>query len=378
MRAALALTALAGLLVALPAAGVELERRLLVMGTEARVAVEAATRDTAVGASEAAVAALEAAEARLSTWGSGSELDRVNQAAACTAVELSPRLAAELEAALACRRATDGAFDPVIGSLVAAWGVRSGGRRPSAAELRRAREASRADHLHVEAGEAVRHHPDLMVEEGGFGKGAGLAAARSALATAGIERASIDLGGQLLLVGDGTWSVPVAHPAMRHRPAVVLELDGGSLATSGNSERGIEVDGEPRSHILDPRSGEPAEDFGSLTVWTEDPFRADCLSTGLYVLGPEKALTWAAARPGVELLVLEPAGDGLRARATPGLAGRVEATAEGVVLEEVTIDGSAPEVLSQNEARTAVIRKPRASTAVPQKPRAAARPRKDF
>ncbi|HEY9422392.1 MAG TPA: FAD:protein FMN transferase, partial [Thermoanaerobaculia bacterium] len=83
----------------------------------------------------------------------------------------------------------------------------------------------------------------------------------------------------------------------------------------------------------DPRTGEPAPDIGSVTVWTADPLRADCLSTGLYVLGPERALDWAAAHPGVEALVLRPRGDRLEAWASPGLKGRLRTLSPEVRIE---------------------------------------------
>ncbi|HUP42846.1 MAG TPA: FAD:protein FMN transferase, partial [Thermoanaerobaculia bacterium] len=207
---------------------------------------------------------------------------------------------------------------------------------------------------------AVRRWPGLRIEEGGFGKGAALdAALAAAAAVPEVEQAWIDLGGQVafyqgrstrvgrwrpsptLRVGEGTrergviqWTeVLIAHPADRNRPLVALALDpalGGSVATSGNSERGITVGGERRSHLLDPRTGEPAPDFGSLTVWAPTALRADCLSTGLYVLGPEAALAWAAEHPGVEVVVLRAAPTADRASAgrvevlaTPGLEGRL-------------------------------------------------------
>jgi thiamine biosynthesis lipoprotein len=182
---------------------------------------------------------------------------------------------------------------------------------------------SRFEDLDLEGGAAVRRRPGLTLEEGGFGKGAGLGDALEALSDLGVRRASLDLGGQVAVLGGG-WTVPVAHPRQRDRPAVALAIDGGSVSTSGNSERGIEIGGRKLGHILDPRTGEPVPDFGSVTVWTADPLRADCLSTGLYVLGPERALAWAASHPGVEVLVLRPEGDRLKALASPGLQGRIE------------------------------------------------------
>ena len=162
---------------------------------------------------------------------------------------------------------------------------------------------------------ATRRAAGLVLDEGGFGKGAGLAAAVAALqpsvgaADDGISAAFLDLGGQVALVGapaaGGGWTVAVADPRRRDREIVALTVDGGSLATSGNGERGFEVDGRRYGHILDPASGRPAPDFGSLTVWAADPQVADCLSTGLYVLGPRRAFALAAADPSIEVLVVE-------------------------------------------------------------------------
>jgi thiamine biosynthesis lipoprotein len=115
----------------------------------------------------------------------------------------------------------------------------------------------------------------------------------------------------------------LAHPHERARAVLELELRPGSLATSGNAERGIRLDGESRAHILDPRAGAPVADFGSLSVWAADASTADCLSTGLYAMGPEAALAWAARHPEIELVLLFSEGPRLSALATQGWRGRV-------------------------------------------------------
>lgn len=300
----------------------------MLMGTALDVEVEAANRPAALAASERAVEALEAAEARLSTWRDDTELARLNRTPVGQQMPLSPALARELQAARRCWEETEGAFDPGVGALVRAWGLRTGGRIPDESELRAAQGVSG---LRLQDGTAVREK-DLLLEEGGWGKGAGLVDALDALKQNGVARASLDLGGQVAVLGNG-WEIPVADPRQRDRSVVILKVDGGSVSTSGNSEHGFEIDGKRYGHILDPRTGNPAPDFGSLTVWTADPLWADCLSTGLYVLGPERALAWAAAHPGVEVLVLRADGGRLRALASPGLRGRLRA-----MDSEVTID----------------------------------------
>ncbi|HWN83177.1 MAG TPA: FAD:protein FMN transferase, partial [Candidatus Udaeobacter sp.] len=144
-----------------------------------------------------------------------------------------------------------------------------------------------------------------------------------------------DLGGQWLVVGTGdSVRVELADPRARARPVASVAIASGSLSTSGQSERGVTVDGARIGHVLDPRTGQPARDFGSLTVWAETALAADCLSTGLYVLGPDSAFAWAARTSGVDVVVLEPTPARLEVRATPGIAARITAIAP-----EARVDG---------------------------------------
>lgn len=314
-----------------------IERRLAAMGTVLTVAVVAPDRPRALTASELAVRAIEETERRLSTWREDSELARLNATPVGEAFELSGALAGELAAANDVRRATGGAFEPGIGALVRAWDLRGAGRVPLPAEIAEALAAGGFGTLEwtrLENGGARvrRTSAGMRIEEGGFGKGAGLDRALEALRAAGIAEADLDLGGQVAVlrpasIPDGARSaagklVAVAHPDRRETAVVEVRLARGSLATSGNSERGIRVDGQRLGHLLDPRTGRPARDFGSLTVLASTALEADAFSTGLYVLGPDAALAFAAAREDLEVLVLERTADGLRARATPGLEAR--------------------------------------------------------
>lgn len=310
------------------------ERRVAVMGTLLELHLEAPDRAAALRASESAVRALEGVEARLSTWRDDSELARLNRAEPGVPFELGPELRRDLEDAARVCRWTDGAFDPVVGGLVHAWGLRDGGRLPTEQERERARLGGGLDGLRLEGGRATRLRPGALVEEGGFGKGVGLDAALAALAGSEATRGLLDLGGQVAVLPSGQpYRVAVADPRERGRSILDVEIDAGSLATSASSERGIEVDGRRHAHVLDPRTGLPARDFGSVTVWAADAATADALSTGLFVLGPDRALAWAREHPGFEVLIAEPSPDGsLRVRATAGLAGRVVARAGDVHL----------------------------------------------
>ncbi|MCY3003432.1 MAG: FAD:protein FMN transferase [Planctomycetota bacterium] len=312
------------------------ERLAGCMGTSLRLVVEGPSRKDALLASEAALRAVEAVEARLSTWGTTSELARLNATPVGTPFELSGELAADLAGCVAWQRASAGAFDPSVGALVAAWDLRGAGRVPDESELVRARQATGLERtFRIEGRRATRLVEGARIEEGGFGKGCGLDAGLAALAQAGA-RGSLDLGGQVATLGR-TLELELADPRDRNRPVLAWRLESGSVATSGNSERGRVVDGVRVGHLLDPRTGRPAPDHGSVAVWSASAASADAFSTAAFVLGPDAALKWAAESGGetgrVELVVLGVEGDVLVARATAGLAGRLRVLAPDVRLQ---------------------------------------------
>ncbi len=312
----------------------EAVRRVSVMGTWMEVRAEADRPGQAGAAAERAVRAVEAAEARLSTWRDDTELARLNRAPVGQWQRLSPALARDLAESRRWWRATDGAFSPALGPLVEAWGLRSGGRVPTAHQLEAARAASRADRLELDGRRARRLSGSLVLEEGGFGKGAALADALAAL-TRSDACVWLDLGGQLAAGGRcPTRVVGLAHPERREVTVAAIEIGTGSVATSGNTVRRVEAGGRRFGHLLDPRSGRPAEIGGSATVLSADPIAADCLATALAVMDAD-APAWLARHPGVEAVLARLEGGRLRLLATREAAGRIVGIAPGVVIERV-------------------------------------------
>ena len=233
------------------------------------------------------------------------------------------------------RERTGAAFEPTVLPLLRVWDLHGSGRVPTHAERESALEALAPNGLTLDAGgHSVRHHELAGWESGAFGKGAALDAAMASLRADGICRAVLDFGGQLSCIGiDATPRTAVAHPRDRDHTVVEFAPAEGSLATSGNSERGIVIEGRHYGHLLDPRSGQVADDFGSVTVFAPSALDADCLSTALYVLGPDRALEWVREYPRIDVLVLQFDGEQLRARLSPGLDQRLLQTAPEVRLE---------------------------------------------
>lgn len=273
------------------------------MGTTVGLRVSAPDRAQALAASEAAVRAIEASATRLGTWQGEGALRRLNATPIGEDFKLDSATAADLSAAVACAVDTGGAFDPTVGALVSAWGLREGGRVPGRRALRAARAAVGWPLLDLRDGSARRLAAGLVVEEGGFGKGAALDAGLAALAAAGATAAVLDAGGQVAILGRAR--IDVAHPSRRSETVASIEIDGGHVATSGNGERALVIGDSRYGHLLDPRTGRPAPIWGSVTVRADTGLRADCLATALYVLGPEEGLRWANDHETGALFVLE-------------------------------------------------------------------------
>jgi len=204
-------------LCAVPATPTVLDREISAMGTRLTIRVEADGRGAALEASDRAIHAVQAAEARLSTWRRDSELSRVNEAKPGKPVALSPQLERDLKDAFSCSKATSGCFDPAIGPLVAAWGLRSSGKVPNESELKEALVDSDPGLFELDSGKIVKKKPQAAIEEGAFGKGVGLDDAASELKAAKVSSATLNFGGQVMLLGNQETEVAIADPESRGR-----------------------------------------------------------------------------------------------------------------------------------------------------------------
>lgn len=300
---------------------VEVDRQVHLMGTVATLTTYAPNRLAGLEQLETFLRILEDAEQELSTWRPDSVLSRLNRHLVGSPFAISNHLSPLFEGILFWQRETGGAFDPAIGSLIEAWGVHDGGRRPEAEELEAARYRSGLDHLRFDArARQLIKDREITIDVGGFGKGEALDRVAEHARQNQSKPFLIDLGGQIMVHGvpphQKAWRVDVAHPIDRDRPVLSLQLKSGSISTSGGSERDFHVDGDRIGHILDPRTGLPVVSNISVSVWHERALVADILSTALYVMGPDKALAWAQARHILACFLLPSANGKVEIRAT--------------------------------------------------------------
>ncbi|MEO0575197.1 MAG: FAD:protein FMN transferase [Pseudomonadota bacterium] len=226
-------------------------------------------------------------------WGDG-ELGAVNRTlASASSAPVSPSLALLLRKARDYTTRTGGLFNVCTGRLTQTWGLhelpRSGiPRIPDAEDIAAARLAARCDLTIDPAGLRVSvAHAGVIIDLGGIAKGAILGIAVAILKQSGIDRALIDVGGDLAAIADAP-ATPFRiglRDARSSTPLGAIELGSGeAVMSSGDYARYFEVDGKRYQHILDPRSGYPVATRAA-TVIHRDPVLADVAATALVVGG---------------------------------------------------------------------------------------------
>lgn len=284
-----------------------------VLGTSLELQVTAPDDRAARRAEHAALAEADRLESILSGWSAASELARWLSTVDVD-VPVSRELAEVLKAGEAWRVRTGGAFNAGALALVDRLRDRDedepGAPPPDVGALL---DALRRPLWSVDRARGVaRRLAALPVSLDAIAKGYVVRrAAAAALAADGVTEVLLNIGGDLQHLGEGTVAVGVADPFAPAENAPLLatvRLGGEALATSGGYRRGFQLGGRRVSHIVDPRSGRPAERVVSASVIAPDCATADALSTACSVLTPAESVALADATPGAACLLVEADG----------------------------------------------------------------------
>jgi thiamine biosynthesis lipoprotein len=223
-----------------------------------------------------------------------------------------------------------GLFNPAIGKLIALWGFASDevpkGPPPSAEAIRAIldQQPDMAD-IQRDGIKIQTQNSALKLDFGAFAKGYAVDRAIEVLRELGINNAVVNAGGDLRAIGrhgDRPWRVGIRHPRQAGILASV-EVEGDeSVFTSGDYERYFDWQGTRYDHIIDPRSGYPAQGLSSVTVFTRQADLADAAATALFVAGPaEKDWLPVARAMGISGAML--VDDEGRVQITPGIRKRI-------------------------------------------------------
>lgn len=190
---------------------------------------------------------------------------------------------------------TDGKFDITCEPLIREWGFYSGleNKVPSQKAIETALEGVGAEHIKIKDS-TVTLDKNSSLDLGGIAKGYASHKAAEILKEYGVTSALMSLGGNVRAVGskpDGeSWSVAVTDPDDNSKSIGTLKISGKAVVTSGGYQRYFEENGQTYHHIIDTKTGYPADSgLKSVTVVSSDDTLADALSTSLFVMGLEKS-----------------------------------------------------------------------------------------
>jgi len=273
-----------------------LSRTRPLMSTVFRIQVDSPP-DIAESAIRQAFEEIERLETVLSEWREDSDISKVNNLAGKKSVKVGADTLRVVDAGMDVSVWSRGAFDL---SWAALWGLYD--FRPDSINIPTPEEIkprlALINYKNIRVSKKYKtvflKKRGMAIGTGGIAKGYALDRAGAILRGAGVESYMIFGGGQVQVHGerDGRpWRVGIQHPRDPSSYFAALESTGASFSTSGDYEHAA-FDGASKRwhHIIDTKTGRPADKSLSVTIMTSEGIYADALSTAAFVLGPDKAL----------------------------------------------------------------------------------------
>jgi len=274
------------------------EQQAYVFGTRVEVIVVSAAPEQGRQAIAAVLREFDRLHRAYHAW-QESELTALNSAiAAGKPLAVSPELADLVRDAQAINQQGDYLFDPGIGRLIALWGFQADEFAavlpdPEAIAAWRKSKPSMAD-IRVQGNVVSSRNRQVALDFGGYLKGVALDRAAAILRAQGVHNALINIGGNVMALGSKEgrkWKVGIQHPRQPGPMATVSLDDGEAIGTSGDYQRFFELDGKRYAHLLDPRTGYPADHTQAVSVLIPAGPRAgtasDASSKPIFVAGPD-------------------------------------------------------------------------------------------
>jgi thiamine biosynthesis lipoprotein len=246
---------------------------------------------------EAALDEVDRLDRLMSHYKSDSPLSRINREAALHPVAVDQELFDFIVEAMRYHDDSEGAFDITVGPLMKAWGFfRGEGRLPLPNELDAARRLVGAAHVIVDpaARTIAFDAPGVELDLGGIAKGYAVDRVVELLKRRRIAAALVSSGGSTIYAfgappGHDAWPIAIQDPIDSGKTAFTLHVRDRAVSVAGSSEKFFEAGGVKYSHIMDPRTGMPAQGVLSVVVLARTGTEGDALDDAFFVMGPERS-----------------------------------------------------------------------------------------
>ena len=234
-------------------------------------------------------------EAKYSRYLPDSVTSAINRAAGTSPVRVDAETVSILKYAAVCHEQSDGLFDLTSGGFRHVWQPHRT-TLPSQQELDACAAKVGWDKVQFSEREVFLPLPGMELDFGGVVKEYAADAAAEVARNAGIRHGLVNLGGDIRIVGpqaDGRpWPIGIVHPTLRDAAIATLSLAEGAVTTSGGYERYVEIEERRYSHLIDPRTGWPAEGLLSVSVVASQTIVAGSVATVALLLNQADGLDW--------------------------------------------------------------------------------------
>jgi FAD:protein FMN transferase len=252
----------------------------------------------------------------LASFHKTSGLSRINSESGTGPIQAEPELLQLIGKGLRVAEETRGAFDPTVGSLTRLWQF-SGGepRLPDPAEIAQALKRVGWDKvkLDIAANTIDLTEPNMALDLGGIAKGYALDRASQLIKKLGINSALVNLGGDILVVGERSpgnpWRIGVQDPRDQTNIVAVASVINKVIVTSGDYQRFFINNGNRYHHILDPHTGNPARGLQSVTLVAPNGITAEPLAVAVFVMGVQRGLKHIESMQDVQGFLIDQEGE---------------------------------------------------------------------
>ncbi|MDA3910820.1 MAG: FAD:protein FMN transferase [Bacteroidales bacterium] len=290
-------------------------RTLKLMGSKFSIAVVCNDSAEAEKFISLAVAEIQRIEKIISSWDSDSETQKINQNAGIKPVKVSNELFNLIQRSLYLSQITDGAFDITIGSMNKVWTFDgSMTSMPSETKIKDAVSLVNYENIRLNEAESTVFLTEkgMKLTFGALGKGYAADKAKDLLINEGASGGIINASGDMNTWGkqaDGSdWTVAITNPWNKEHAYGTFNISGEAVVTSGDYEKQVEFNGKKFSHIIDPKTGYPAQGITSVTVFSPKAELADALATAIFIMGIEIGIDRINQIPETECIIIDNSG----------------------------------------------------------------------
>lgn len=288
-------------------------RYVKLMGNQFEFAVVANSESWAHSRMEEGIAEVQRIEQLLTTYNGSSQTSLINESAGIEPVKVDKEVYNLIERALRISVLTQGAFDITYGSIdKRLWNFDK--NMTSLPDHETAKKMVRLINfrnviLDKKNQTVFLKEKGMRIGFGGIGKGYAADCAKSVMKKAGVENGIVNAAGDLTVWGKQPngkkWTIGIADPSKKDFPFASLEITDMSVATSGNYEKYVIIDGIKYSHTIDPKTGYPVQGIKSVTIICSSAEISDAMATPVMVMGIKAGIHLIDQIKGIACIIVD-------------------------------------------------------------------------